>query len=40
LQFLAGALTVGTLLGLSSTLAFAIAESRAERNREEPVTGP
>jgi putative membrane protein len=31
LQYLAGALTVGTLLGLSSTLAFAIAESRAER---------
>jgi putative membrane protein len=34
LQYLAAALTVGTLLGLSSTLAFAVAESRRPRNRD------
>jgi putative membrane protein len=37
LQYLAAALTAGTLLGLSSTLAFAIAESRSERNREDAI---
>jgi putative membrane protein len=36
LPFVAVALTVGTLLGLASTLTFAIAESRMER-RAEPT---
>jgi len=35
LTYLAGMLTVGTLLGLSSTLAFAVAESRQSRRAEQ-----
>jgi putative membrane protein len=35
LSYLVGALAVGTLLGVVSTLAFAIAESRSERGRRE-----
>jgi putative membrane protein len=35
LQALAAALTLGTLLGLSSTLAFAVAEARSVGDREE-----
>ncbi|MFB6118838.1 DUF373 family protein [Halosegnis sp.] len=37
LPYLAGALAAGTLLGVASTLAFAVAESR--RRREPPATG-